>query len=88
MWDRTKGDVKPAAALGSSPNYLITTNPDVHTLKDFSDRGTGIAVPAAGVGFQSRTLQIEAAKLFGADSFQKLDQISDEACRIRMRPRH
>ncbi|MBY5734288.1 ABC transporter substrate-binding protein [Rhizobium leguminosarum] len=75
MWDRTKGDVKLVAALGSLPNYLITTNPDVHTLKDFSEKDR-IAVPAAGVGFQSRTLQIEAAKLFGADNFQKLDQIS------------
>ncbi len=75
MWDRTKGDVKLVAALGSLPNYLITTNPDVKTLKDFSDKDR-IAVPAAGVGFQSRTLQIEAAKLFGQDNFQKLDQIS------------
>ncbi|MCM2474955.1 ABC transporter substrate-binding protein [Rhizobium sp. CG5] len=77
LWDRTKGkqDVKLVAALGSLPNYLLTTNPDVHTLKDFSDKDR-IAVPAAGVGFQSRTLQIEAAKLFGQENFQKLDQIS------------
>ncbi|GHD19363.1 ABC transporter substrate-binding protein [Tianweitania populi] len=75
MWDRTKGDVKMVAALGSLPNYVLTTNPDVHTLKDFSDKDR-IAVPAAGVGFQSRTLQIEAAKLFGAENFQKLDEIS------------
>ncbi len=29
MWDRTKGnqDVKLVAALGSLPNYLLTTNP-------------------------------------------------------------
>lgn len=75
MWDRTGGNVKLVAALGSLPNYLITTNPDVKTLKDFSDKDR-IAVPAAGVGFQSRTLQIEAAKLFGQGNFQKLDQIS------------
>ena len=77
MWDRTRGkqDVKLVAALGSLPNYLITTNPDIHTLKDFGPNDR-IAVPAAGVGFQSRTLQIEAAKLFGPDEFQKLDAIS------------
>ncbi|WP_309550471.1 MULTISPECIES: ABC transporter substrate-binding protein [Rhizobium/Agrobacterium group] len=75
MWDRTKANVKLVAALGSLPNYLITTNPDVKTLKDFGEKDR-IAVPAAGVGFQSRTLQIEAAKLFGQDNFQKLDQIS------------
>jgi NitT/TauT family transport system substrate-binding protein len=75
MWDRTKGDVKLVAALGSLPNYLLTINPDVHSLKDFSDKDR-IAVPAAGVGFQSRTLQIETAKIFRADNFQKFDQIS------------
>ncbi|MBY3280390.1 hypothetical protein [Rhizobium laguerreae] len=47
MWDRTKGNVKLVAALGSLPNYLITTNPNVHTLKDFSEKDR-IAVPAAG----------------------------------------
>ncbi len=77
MWDRTKGrqDVKLVAALGSLPNYLITTNPDVRSLNDVSNKDR-IAVPAAGVGFQSRTLQIESAKLFGPDNFQKLDEIS------------
>lgn len=77
MWDRTKGrqNVKMVAALGSQPNYLLTTNPNVHALKDFGPNDR-IAVPAAGVGFQSRTLQIEAAKEFGQDQFQKLDDIS------------
>jgi NitT/TauT family transport system substrate-binding protein len=77
MWDRTKGrqDVKMVASLGSLPNYLLTINPNVHTLKDFGPNDR-IAVPAAGVGFQSRTLQIEAAKVFGPANFQKLDDIS------------
>jgi NitT/TauT family transport system substrate-binding protein len=77
MWDRTKGnqDVKLVAALGSLPNYLLTTNPNVRDLKDFGPNDR-IAVPAAGVGFQSRTLQIEAAKRFGPENFQKLDEIS------------
>jgi NitT/TauT family transport system substrate-binding protein len=77
MWDRTRGnqDVKLVAALGSLPNYLLTTNPNVRELKDFTDKDR-IAVPAAGVGFQSRTLQIETAKLFGKENFQKFDQIS------------
>ncbi|MCO4317909.1 ABC transporter substrate-binding protein [Phyllobacterium sp. 21LDTY02-6] len=77
MWDRTRDrqEVKLVATLGSQPNYLLSSNPDVHSLKDFgaNDR---IAVPAAGVGFQSRTLQIESAKVFGQDKFQKLDEIT------------
>lgn len=77
MWDRTKGkqNVRAVAALGSLPNYLLSNNPNVKTLKDLSDKDR-IAVPAAGVGFQSRTLQIETAKLFGKDQFKKFDTIS------------
>jgi NitT/TauT family transport system substrate-binding protein len=77
VWDRTKGkqNVKAIAALGSMPNYLLTNNPKIKTLKDFSDKDR-IAVPAAGVGFQSRTLQIETARQFGDDQFKKFDNIS------------
>lgn len=77
LWDRTKGkqNVKAVAALGSLPNYLLSNNPEVKTLKDFSDKDR-IAVPAAGVGFQSRTLQIETAKLYGKEYFNRFDKIS------------
>ena len=77
LWDRTKGrqNVKAIASLGSLPNYLISNNPAVKTIKDLSDKDR-IAVPAAGTGFQSRTLQIETAKLFGKDQFKKFDNIS------------
>lgn len=77
LWDRTRGkqNVKAVAALGSLPNYLLTTNPDIRTLKDFGPRDR-IAVPAAGTGFQSRTLQIETARLYGVAEHKKLDAIS------------
>jgi NitT/TauT family transport system substrate-binding protein len=77
LWDRTRGkqNVKAVAALGSLPNYLITNNPQVKTLKDLGPKDR-IAVPAAGVGFQSRTLQIETARLFGKAEFKKFDAIS------------
>lgn len=77
LWDRTKGrqNVKAVAALGSLPNYLLSNKPGVKTLKDLSDKDR-IAVPAAGTGFQSRTLQIETAKQFGRDDYQRFDNIS------------
>lgn len=77
MWDRTKGkqNVKAVAALGSLPNYLLSNNPAVKTIKDFGPKDR-IAVPAAGVGFQSRTLQIETARVFGKDDFKRFDNIS------------
>ncbi|TDV60613.1 ABC transporter substrate-binding protein [Pseudomonas sp. LP_7_YM] len=77
IWDRTKGkqNVKAIASLGSMPNYLLSNKPEVKTLNDFTDKDR-IAVPAAGVGFQSRTLQIETAKQFGNDNYKKFDNIS------------
>ena len=77
LWDRTKGkqNVKAIASLGSMPNYLLSNNPAVKSIKDLSAKDR-IAVPAAGVGFQSRTLQIETAKLYGDGDFKRFDKIS------------
>jgi len=77
LWDRTRSrqNVKAIASLGSMPNYLLSNNPNVKTLKDFSDKDR-IAVPAAGVGFQSRTLQIETARLYGKADYKRFDSIS------------
>ncbi|WP_282344225.1 ABC transporter substrate-binding protein [Pseudomonas sp. PS02288] len=77
VWDRTRGkqNVKAIASLGSMPNYLLSNRAEVKTLDDLSDKDR-IAVPAAGVGFQSRTLQIETAKRYGNADFQRFDKIS------------
>lgn len=77
LWDRTRGkqNVKAVAALGSLPNYLLSSNPNVKTIKDFGDKDR-IAVPAAGTSFQSRVLQIETAKVFGKDNYKRFDTIS------------
>jgi NitT/TauT family transport system substrate-binding protein len=57
------------------PNYLLSNNPAVHSVKDLSSKDR-IAVPAAGVGFQSRTLQIETARLFGNADYKRFDTIT------------
>jgi len=77
LWDRTRGrqNVKAIASLGSMPNYLLSNNPNVRSLKDLSDKDR-IAVPAAGVGYQSRTLQIETARLYGRDQYKRFDSIT------------
>ena len=77
LWDRTRGkqNVKAIAALGSMPNYLLSNNPAVQSVKDLSSKDR-IAVPAAGVGFQSRTLQIETARLFGNADYKRFDNIT------------
>jgi NitT/TauT family transport system substrate-binding protein len=77
LWDRTKGsaDVKIVAALGEQPNYLITNNPNVKTLKDFT-KSDKIAVPAVIVSQQSRLLQIATEKEFGEGKYNALDDIT------------
>ncbi|RCW69188.1 ABC transporter substrate-binding protein [Pseudorhodoferax soli] len=77
IWDRTKGrqNVKGVASLGNFPYYLVSNNPAVKTIADFTDKDR-IAVPAVGVSVQSRVLQLASAKLWGDKEFAKLDKIS------------
>lgn len=77
LWDRTKGkqNVKGVASLGNFPYYLVTNNPAVKTIADFTEKDR-IALPAVGVSVQSRVLQLASAKLWGDKDFAKLDKIS------------
>ena len=77
LWDRTKGkqNVKGVASLGNFPYYLVSNNPAVKTIADFTDKDR-IALPAVGVSVQSRVLQLASAKLWGDKEFAKLDKIS------------
>lgn len=77
VWDRTRGrqNVKGLASLGNFPYYLVTNNPDVKTIADFTEKDR-IAVPAVGVSVQSRILQWASAKLWGDKEFNRLDKIS------------
>jgi len=77
IWDRTKGnaDVRGIAALAEINFALLTSNPKVSRIEDFSaaDR---IAVPSVRVSIQARALQIAAAKAFGQKEFAKLDPLT------------
>lgn len=77
LWDRTKGrqNVKGVASLGNFPYYLVSTNPDVKTIADFTEKDH-IALPAVGVSVQSRYLQLASAKLWGDKEYARLDKIS------------
>ncbi len=76
LWDRTKGrqNVKGVASLGNFPYYLVSNNPSVKTIADFTDKDR-IALPAVGVSVQSRVLQFASAKLWGDKEFNRLDKI-------------
>ena len=77
LWARTDGDrsIRGVAALNSYPMYLNTTNPQVKSIADFSERDR-IAVPAVKVSAQAIALQMAAAKAFGDSNFHKLDALT------------
>ena len=74
IWARTQGNlkVKGVAALNAMPLYLNSINPDVKTIKDFTDKDR-IALPAVRVSIQAVILQIAAEKIFGKGQEHKLD---------------
>lgn len=77
MWARTKGilDVKAVGALVKMPMFLNTRNPNVKTIKDFTDKDR-IALPAVKISPQAVTLQAAAAQMFGEDNFTKFDSLT------------
>ena len=75
LWDKTRGQIKGVASMTSYPLFLITRNPDVKTIKDFSARDK-IAVPSVKISTQAIMLQMAAAKAFGEKEFAKLDPLT------------
>lgn len=77
IWGRTRGNigVKGVAAINSMPLYLNTINPDVKSIKDFTDKDR-IALPAVKVSIQAVTLQMAAEKAFGPGQHGKLDPLT------------
>jgi NitT/TauT family transport system substrate-binding protein len=77
LWDRTHGkqNVKAVASLGNFPYYLVSNNPAVRSLADFSDKDR-IALPAVTVSVQARILQLAAARQWGDKEFNRLDRLT------------
>lgn len=76
LWDRTKGslNVKGVASLSSMPNMLITNNPAIKNLKDFTEKDR-ISLAGAGSSVQTIYLQMAAAKEFGIDNYKKFNPL-------------
>lgn len=77
IWAKTRGniDVRGAAGLNAVPVHLITHNPAIKTLRDFTEKDR-IALPAVKVSIQAIFLQMAAAKEFGPASYAKLDPLT------------
>lgn len=77
LWDKGQStlDVKGIASYGATPLYLVTKNPAVLTIKDFSSKDR-IAVPAVKSSVQAIVLQMAAARAFGQAGYDKLDPLT------------
>jgi NitT/TauT family transport system substrate-binding protein len=76
LWAKGRGtvNVKGIAAYGSLPGMLISRNPNVHSIEDFTaaDR---IALPAPKASIQAILLEMMAAKTWGLDQHERLNPL-------------
>lgn len=75
-WSATKGtpnEVRGVAGNGALPMFLLSRNPNVKTIKDYT-AADKIAVPTVRVSTQAIVMQMAAEKQFGAADAHKLDQ--------------
>ena len=77
LWDkaRTALPVKAVSAFGAVPFALLTRDPNVKTLADFSPTNR-IALPATKISGQAIILQMAAEKTFGPGNYAKLDDLT------------
>lgn len=77
LWDKTRSNVqvKAVAALNSQPAFLNSVNPNIKSLRDFTEKDR-IAVPTVKLSLQAILLQMGAEKVFGAGQQNKLDPLT------------
>jgi NitT/TauT family transport system substrate-binding protein len=78
IWDKTVGtpqEVRALIAMQSMPYVLVTRNPNVKTIADFTDKDK-IALPAVKLTGHAIALEMEAAKIWGPEHYDKLDSIT------------
>jgi NitT/TauT family transport system substrate-binding protein len=78
LWSKTKDSplaVKGVGALNNMPVELITSNPNVKSIKDFTDNDK-IAVTSVKVSTQAMLLEQAAAQTWGKENYAKLDPLT------------
>ena len=78
LWSRGKGtraEVVGVSGMSGTPLSLITTNPAVKTLADFTPKDR-IALPGIKTSLAAVVLQMAVAKELGADNWAKLDPLT------------
>lgn len=74
LWDKTKDNVqvKGMSAMTTYPLYLNVRNPNVKSIRDFSERDK-IAVPSVKISTQAIMLQMAAAREYGDQNYAHFD---------------
>jgi NitT/TauT family transport system substrate-binding protein len=75
LWDKTGGQIKGVSSMTTYPLYLITRNPEVKSLRDFTEKDK-IAVPSIKISTQAIMLQMAAEKTFGEKDYSKFDPLT------------
>jgi NitT/TauT family transport system substrate-binding protein len=78
VWDKTIGtpqEVRALIAMQSMPYVLVTRNPAIKTIADFTDKDK-IALPAVKLTGHAIALEMESAKIWGPEHYNKLDSIT------------
>ena len=78
VWDKTVGtplEARALCAMQSMPYVLVTRNPAVKTIADFTEKDR-IALPGVKLTGHALALEIAAAKLWGFDQYEKLDPLT------------
>jgi NitT/TauT family transport system substrate-binding protein len=78
MWAKTRGtpqEVKGVSSMITLAMFLVTRNPEVKTLKDFTEKDR-IAVTAVKVSIPAILMQMMAAKELGPANYQKYDPLT------------
>jgi NitT/TauT family transport system substrate-binding protein len=76
LWDKTRTNAKVhgVAALSSMPNMLVSTDPKLKSIEDFTDNDR-IAMAGAGSSVQTIYLQMAVAKKWGLDQYKRMNKL-------------
>ena len=77
LWDKTvgtPGEMRALSCVQLQPFMLVTNDPAVKTIADFSERDQ-IAVPSPTLAAQATCLEMAAAQQWGLERYAKLDRL-------------
>lgn len=77
LWDKTRSNaqVKAVAALNSQPAFLNTINPNIKSIRDFTEKDR-IALPTVKLSLQAILLQMAAEQTWGPGQQNRLDSLT------------